>query len=426
MFVGTVLTLCAAGCGTKGPPLAPYVHIPAAVQPITARRSGNDVYVSVTVPSKNVDASVPVSIARVEVFAYTGRSAPLRGRWGELGTLIAVVPIAAAPPDGATSQSAAAPGSIVTVSEALTADKLVQGPTGVPPLAAAKSATPPTDTQPAPMPLRRFYAAFAVNPRGRPGPPGATAELELSSMPNAPGGLTASYTATEMTLSWEPSDGTLGFLLAHTELGPESSPLDEEEERPSNAPENPMARTGPSSYNVYRVRDPDPQAAAPAPPATSKWNAPAPAPINPAPLSLLTATDSVQFDRRVCYTVRAVRGAGARATESVPSEPFCVTPVDTFPPSPPRSLAAVAAGDAIDLIWEASDDADVAGYLVLRGAAGDATLHTLTPAPLREARYRDATVTSGTEYVYAVVAVDGRKPTPNVSAESNRVEETAR
>ena len=70
-------------------------------------------------------------------------------------------------------------------------------------------------------------------------------------------------------------------------------------------------------------------------------------------------------------------------------------------------------------------DADVAGYLVLRGVPGDATLQTLTPAPIPDTRYTDTTVTPGTRYVYAVRAVDGQA-TPNVSVDSARVEETAR
>ena len=63
---------------------------------------------------------------------------------------------------------------------------------------------------------------------------------------------------------------------------------------------------------------------------------------------------------------------------------------------------------------------------LLRGAPGDATLRPLTPEPITEARYIDTMVTAGTRYVYAIVAVDNVMPAPNRSAESMRVEETAR
>jgi fibronectin type 3 domain-containing protein len=43
-----------------------------------------------------------------------------------------------------------------------------------------------------------------------------------------------------------------------------------------------------------------------------------------------------------------------------------------------------------------------------------------------ETRFTDRTVKPGVKYVYAVQAIDSRLPRPNVSAESERVEETAR
>jgi hypothetical protein len=61
----------------------------------------------------------------------------------------------------------------------------------------------------------------------------------------------------------------------------------------------------------------------------------------------------------------------------------------------------------------------------LRGAPGDATLAPLNAAPVLETQFTDTTVTAGTRYVYAVVAVDSRLPVPNASAESARIEETA-
>jgi hypothetical protein len=97
-----------------------------------------------------------------------------------------------------------------------------------------------------------------------------------------------------------------------------------------------------------------------------------------------------------------------------------------FPPVPPRQLAAVASEGAISLIWEPNAEPDLGGYVVLRGDLSDATLHPLTASPILEARYRDESAEPGRQYVYAVIAVDDRLPLPNRSAESNRVEETAR
>lgn len=414
-----------AGCGKQGPPLAPYVRIPAAVEKITAHRVGNEVYLSITVPAKNIDASIPAAISRLEVYGYTGRVAPSTGKWFEIATLVATVPIAPPPPPapaaGSTQPDAAAEGTIITVRDVLTAEAMEQGRTVTLQPRGGKAIVPAAPAGP----LLRFYMAVAFGPRGRLGPPGAAAEVPLSPLPDPPFDLRASYTAAELRLEWEPSGGTLGYLVDSFGLPPEAPPLDEYDDRASPAVDRPDALPpGPTFYNVYRVLEPDPLA--PLAAATSLWNAPPPAPLNAAPLAALKSTDIVQFDRRGCYTVRAVRGTGARAVESDASNTLCVTPIDIFPPSPPRSLAAVTAGQAISLIWEPGDEPDVAGYLVLRGEAGDATLQTLTPSPIAETRYRDASVRPGATYVYAVVAVDRRLPLPNVSAESNRVEETAR
>jgi fibronectin type 3 domain-containing protein len=102
-----------------------------------------------------------------------------------------------------------------------------------------------------------------------------------------------------------------------------------------------------------------------------------------------------------------------------------VTPADTFPPAAPTGLAAVSGPGAINLIWDANKDTDLAGYLVLRGEAPGDTLQPLTAQPIRETRYVDRAVQAGVTYVYAVIAVD-RAATPNRSALSNRVQETAR
>jgi hypothetical protein len=151
-----------------------------------------------------------------------------------------------------------------------------------------------------------------------------------------------------------------------------------------------------------------------------------PRPLTAAPLDELTFADSVEFDRERCYEVRAVRGIEPGAVESAPSERRCLTPVDVFAPEPPAGLSAVTRDGAIDLIWEASPDPDVWGYVILRGTVGDATLQPLNTAPVIETQFTDTTVAAGTRYVYAVLAVDSRLPVPNISAESARIEEVAR
>jgi hypothetical protein len=172
-----------------------------------------------------------------------------------------------------------------------------------------------------------------------------------------------------------------------------------------------VAVDGVAGYNVYA-------AASPGSPA------PAAPPLNESPLKEPKFEDHrLEFGKARCYTVTAVEIVQERRIESVMSDPACVTPVDSFAPPAPTGVAAVAGPGAMSLIWDPVSTPDLAGYVVLRGEAPGDTLQALTPEPIKETTFRDANVTAGTRYVYAVVAVDTAK---NMSVQSARVEETAR
>jgi fibronectin type 3 domain-containing protein len=148
-----------------------------------------------------------------------------------------------------------------------------------------------------------------------------------------------------------------------------------------------------------------------------------PKPLNDKPLETASFTDPrVEFGTERCFVVRTVQQQGGAITESEPSQPACVTPVDSFPPEAPKGLAAVASDGAISLIWEASAAADLAGYVIMRSEPGGAP-HAITPEPIKETTFRDTTASRGAKYLYTVVAVD---TAGNRSAPSNAVEETAR
>jgi hypothetical protein len=228
--------------------------------------------------------------------------------------------------------------------------------------------------------------------------------------------------------------------LLERALAPEPSPLDDPVPEPATEPAMPAPLQGPTRYNVYREIAPLDVPGAPTRPGTKPADEePASttpsnegetqAPINPTPLDTLTFTDVLAGldGRKRCYVVRSVRGEGAQAVEGTPSEPpQCVVPVDDFPPEPPTRLSTTSETGAITLMWEPNAESDIAGYVVLRGEAGDATLTPVTDTVLTETRFVDRTVRPGVRYVYAVQAIDSRLPRPNVSGESARVEDTAR
>jgi hypothetical protein len=425
-----VLAMAAgAGCGKKGPPLAPYVLLPAAPTRVAAERLGADVYVTLTLPLQNVDASKPADVRRVEVYGFTATSLPPRARALELATLVAAVPVAAGLPEGALlgqrqrtpeTKDAARAGATITVKDTLGPDAFV--PRALPEPPALPSRTPAAVRPEPPGVLRRFYLALAYSDRGRPGPPSAPVELPLTAVPEAPYGLQVEYTADATVLSWEPPGGVIGFLL-DTPLPLEALPDEENVEVRTD----PLALPpGPTRYHVYRTEAPDPLVLPAPAAATPAGTVAVPRPITPTPVDELTFSDSVGFDRERCYEVRAVRGVGPGAVESAPSGRRCVIAVDVFAPEPPVNLTTNVREGAIDLLWEPGPDVDVWGYVVLRGAPGDATLQPLNAVPVIEANFTDTTVVAGTRYVYAVLAVDMRVPVPNMSVESMRVEETAR
>ena len=392
------------GCGKKGAPLPPLVPVPGVVSQIAARRVGDDVVLNLTLPTQNVDQSIPVNLGRVEVFGYTGRTAPPSTRFAEVARLVARV-------DAFDGPNAS------TVRDTLTSDELVEGP----PL--PRVAAPSTRVAPAPpddprTPLKRYYMAVPFSDRGRAGPPSAVVEVALIPLPDSPDEVRVSYDADAVTVRWTPSGGLVGFLFDKAPPLP-AAPLDD-------GPPASDAGTlppGPTRYNVYR----DLATQADGPDDAEKTRAAAPVPVNPMPLESFTFTDPLRSDgQRHCYAVSAVRGQSQRQVEGHLSMAVCVTTVDIFPPARPTGLSPIAAEGAISLVWEANTDRDLQGYLVWRGEEGSETLTRITEDVVKETRYTDQSVKPGVRYVYAVTAVDNQGPQPNISAESERVDVTAR
>jgi len=422
------------GCGKKGPPLAPIVHVPAAVDKMSARRVANDVYLTITIPTQNIDSSTPADVSRIDVYGATSLTPPPVSRIFEIASKVASVDVQAAPRPEEKGEPAPAAersdlpvqGTTVTLLDSLTAEALqpksltavaIRGTASPAPAATADSA------QSLPAFPKRYYVAVAVSDGGRQGPPGRLVDVPLPPLPDPPGPLSLSSTDDSISISWEPSGGIVGFLL-ETPAPPDVAPVDEPPAENRNPTAADALPAGPALYNVYR----EPAAGTSNEPAArTNWNAAPQQPLNPTPLTALTFTDSTPFEfgQERCYTVRTVRGSAATAAISAPSARGCITPIDTYAPAEPTGLYALSAEGVINLSWEPNGEADLGGYLVLRGRAGDATLQPLTPAPVTETRYTDREVTAGVRYVYAVQAVDMQTP-PNVSAESNRVEETAR
>jgi hypothetical protein len=146
-----------------------------------------------------------------------------------------------------------------------------------------------------------------------------------------------------------------------------------------------------AGYNVYRTEEP-----------------------GKAPFARLTGTPSAApafedtsavFGRTYLYAVSVVARGEAPTAESPSSAPVRVQPKDTFPPGRPANVQAVAAGEAILLLWTAPPERDVAGYRIARLADGGAA-EPLFPGLVTAFSYRDEKTAHGRKYEYRISAVD--------------------
>jgi hypothetical protein len=172
-------------------------------------------------------------------------------------------------------------------------------------------------------------------------------------------------------------------------------------------PSTPISEAGPTiAYHVYDVTRPE----------------------SPVKLTVLPTAEARFVDNRVtwgenrCYTVRTAETIGGFTIESDAPEPHCERLTDTFPPAAPQGVSSIPSEGAINLIWRANAEKDLAGYLVLRAASPGEVFEQITPAPIQETLFKDE-VPRGVPYVYTVKAVDRAG---NASPPSARVTETAR
>jgi hypothetical protein len=407
-LVVIVCGLAGFGCGKKGPPLPPLIRLPAAPE-LRADRRGSTVELAVVVPSANDDGTRPANIERIDVYALTelagSKAVVSDADLLKHGALVASLAVKA-PRDPNDTVEPDEPqddveppigngldqGATGTAQEQLTASALV--PVGLPVLKSRRRSTAaapdgPLLEPPPAVPLRT-YVGLGVSTSGRKGRFSRRVAVPLAPAPQPPSSPTISYTETTITVAWTPASS--------------ATAQDEEGQDEDVLPSRPLGPVQPAlAYNVY----------------------------DSATGALLTTTpviDAKYADPRIvwgaerCYIVRAVDKVGGLSVESEALPPRCATLVDTFPPAPPKDLKAVATDGAISLIWEANTESDLAGYIILRAQTPAERLDAIVSAPIMDTSFNDA-VQPGIRFVYAVQAVDRAG---NVSAPSNRVEETAR
>ncbi|MCE2514998.1 MAG: fibronectin type III domain-containing protein [Acidobacteria bacterium] len=446
-----LLGAAVAGCGAKGPPLPPLIIEPDRIAPLEVSRLDDVVYVEFEVPLSNTTGDVPADIVRVEVYALTtqpaeGEEEEFSEDWLEAATLIDSIPVLPPLPPGMEAAAEAAgagneptgedgpageggrgparQGDEITVVERLGAKAFVPVTVGEEdeaeededadeePEEEARPMALPMWPPPFPPPVIRTYVAFGVSSRDREGRPSSMESIPLVDPPGPPAAPVVEYAEASVRVTWEAPD-TLRLPVQDPSYAVSDDPESEDTGPPLTS--TPIVEWGePSRYVVYDVAGLGTE----------------PPPARPERLRPPGRTESyvdsdVVFGETRCYAVRVLDAVGELEIEGPESPASCVVLTDTFAPGAPTGLVAVADDGAVNLVWNANDESDLGGYLVLRASAPDATLQPLTPEPVERTRYRDAGVVPGQRYRYAVQAVDSAVP-PNLSPPSPPIAESAR
>src|SRR5690606_30199860 len=208
------------------------------------------------------------------------------------------------------------------------------------------------------VPGRRYtYVVLVEDSQGRESAPSERLSVAFVVPPAVPTGLRATPGEGRVRLEWERPATTA-----------DGSPL-----------------TDPVSYQILRGTGAD-------------------APL--APLATVGPDETAYTDEQVdngttyAYAVRAfLQTAGASASGDVTARAVA-TPRDVTPPSPPRDLVAVPAGNEVRLSWRASPEPDVTSYVVYR-ATGDGPFVRIGTTPAVTTVFVDRGVAPGS-HRYAV------------------------
>jgi hypothetical protein len=132
--------------------------------------------------------------------------------------------------------------------------------------------------------------------------------------------------------------------------------------------------------------------------------------VTPEPVTAASFQDvAVLNDVEYSYKVRAVRRVGPDFIESLDSPVRTAMPEKRTPPPPVLNLVAVAGDRGVELRWDPSPAADVAGYKIYRRQEGEVNFILITPALMTRPAYLDEKASRGRSYHYYVTAVDNSR-----------------
>ena len=434
--LGALLLIVLSACGKRGDPHPPVPVIPKATSDLVVAQRGGKVLLSWSYPSLTTAGKSLGAIRRIVVYRYvqdlpaplpassptnpaevTPAASPKRGRGdkardtaaknvpaGEVTDTAAARSVPAGGTTDTTSAKSVPPGEATTttpaksapVVEAMKAAALALGPFGkVPPVgpaqfnrekkrldsieaAALKAATSGShltyeDTPELHAkdgkPVRLNYAIVTEAPAAHSDFSNIAAIVPVDA-PVAPHDLVATAKPEGVVLTWSAPEQTIGGAPKPLIVG----------------------------YNVYRV--------APGQEPGEFDN-----PVNSAPIAKETYTDVPAYGSFHYYVTAIPASLGARV-ESDLTTAAAAEFKDLVPPPTPTGLNALVEPRAVQLLWDAVEATDLAGYKVYRteGTGVEkltavATIN-LTKEPITATTFRDTTINVGISYFYEVSSID--------------------
>jgi hypothetical protein len=374
----------AAGCGKKGPPLAPLSRLPVAPLQVSAARAGNEVTIRFVVPNANVSRVRPADIERVDVYAWTGP--PLKpAEVYKLAKVVASVSVRPPPPpEDETDENAPPPpprvgpgvdqGAPAEVRETLAAEAFqrIEAPVDKKARAAAKSTVTPPDAVMLPPPLARRYVVVGVNGGGRRGNPAQPVSVPLWPPPPPPLAVHATARETGIAVTWTAPAILRRPVMEHALPPAPAAPAAKGRPDVSAAGSPPPVDPGEQPEDADEDEDEDDDEGAP--------QEQPPLPESGAPGG---AAANEEEDASAAEPPTAPSGLlPARPKIAWPAVTIGYHVYEVAPPHPARAPAAAKAGEPPPLP------------------------RRLTPAPIRRTEYSDARVEYGVERCYAVHTVE--------------------
>jgi len=350
-FLFLTLWLClVGGCAAPGEPTPPRPPVPETIADLAVRQAGEGVVLTFTLPRKTVEGQPLAEPPAVEIY---------RGFF----------------PAG-TGPSKLTTRLVYTIPSALVDTYLTEGHVKFfDPLKPEELAGHAGE--------QAVYMVRTSASKRRTSADSNVAAVRVYPVPERIGDLRAEVTETVIELSWSPPWRTSAGAVLNSLAG----------------------------YRVYRAEvEPGAEAAAAQDLSKAKLKM---------PLELLAPTSTAafrdaqfEFGHTYLYIVRSVAQYGSDSAESADSQPVAVTPRDIFAPAAPKGLEAIfvpaTAGAAahLELSWDISPEADLAGYHVYRSELPDSPGERLTQELLLAPVFRDMSVVPGRRYTYWVSALD--------------------